>query len=84
ATSAALASGGANGPNGPGPQYQYGSGSSAKSSGGAKSYTVRKGDTLVSIARKSSCADVEDIAKMNGLKGHALKVGQALKVPVCR
>ncbi|MGA7436808.1 MAG: LysM peptidoglycan-binding domain-containing protein, partial [Luteibacter sp.] len=70
----------------PGPQYQYGSGSSSssKSSGGAKSYTVRKGDTLVSIARKSSCADVEDIAKMNGLKTHALRVGQSLKVPVCR
>ncbi|QWT21133.1 transglycosylase SLT domain-containing protein [Bacillus sp. NP157] len=94
ATSAALASGGgsgggANGPNGPGPQYSYGSGggsssSSSKGSSGAKSYTVRKGDTLVSIARKSSCADVEDIAKMNGLKGHALKVGQSLKVPVCR
>jgi membrane-bound lytic murein transglycosylase D len=89
ATSAALASGGANGPNGPGPQYQYGSGSSSsasssKGSAGAKSYTVRKGDTLVSIARKSSCADVEDIAKMNGLKNHALKVGQSLRVPACR
>jgi membrane-bound lytic murein transglycosylase D len=87
ATSAALASGGANGPNGPGPQYQYGSGSSSSSSKGtrgSKSYTVRKGDTLVSIARGSSCADVEDIAKMNGLKTHSLRVGQSLKVPVCR
>src|ERR1700754_844830 len=58
--------------------------SSKSSSGSSKNYTVRRGDTLVSIARKSSCADVEDIARMNGLKGHQLKVGQAIRVPVCR
>ncbi|NID14146.1 transglycosylase SLT domain-containing protein [Luteibacter yeojuensis] len=58
--------------------------SSKASPGASKRYTVRRGDTLVAIARKSSCADVEDIARMNGLKGHQLKVGQALKVPVCR
>jgi membrane-bound lytic murein transglycosylase D len=45
---------------------------------------VRRGDTLVGIARKSSCADVEDIARLNGLKGHHLTVGQAIRVPVCR
>ncbi len=45
---------------------------------------VRRGDTLVSIARKTSCADVEDIAKMNGLRGHQLQVGQSLRIPVCR
>ena len=50
----------------------------------SKSYTVRRGDTLVSIARKSDCADVEAIARMNGLKGHQLQVGQSLRVPVCR
>ncbi|TCV94777.1 membrane-bound lytic murein transglycosylase D [Luteibacter rhizovicinus] len=51
---------------------------------GAKSYTVKRGDTLVSIARKSDCADVEDLARMNGLKGHNLKVGQSIRIPVCR
>ncbi|MBB3228998.1 membrane-bound lytic murein transglycosylase D [Luteibacter sp. Sphag1AF] len=51
---------------------------------GSRSYTVKRGDTLVSIARKVDCADVEDIARMNGLKGHQLKVGQVLKLPVCR
>jgi len=71
ATSAALASGSP-------------SSSSKLSGSSSKSYTVRRGDTLVSIARKSSCADVEDIAKINGLKGHALKVGQSIRVPVCR
>lgn len=60
------------------------SSSSRSSSSPSKNYTVRRGDTLVSIARKSSCADVEDIAKMNGLRGHQLKVGQAIRVPVCR
>ncbi|WP_448098069.1 transglycosylase SLT domain-containing protein [Luteibacter yeojuensis] len=71
ATSAALA----NGPS---------ASSSKPSSTASKNYTVRRGDTLVSIARRSSCADVEDIARMNGLKGHQLKVGQAIRVPVCR
>lgn len=70
ATSAALASGS--------------SSSSKSSSTRSKNYTVRRGDTLVSIARKSSCADVEDIARMNGMKGHQLRVGQAIRVPVCR
>ncbi|MEX1827724.1 transglycosylase SLT domain-containing protein [Luteibacter sp. CQ10] len=72
ATSAALANG------------SSAAGGAKPSGSGSKSYTVRRGDTLVSIARKSSCADVEDIAKMNGLKGHQLKVGQSLRVPVCR
>lgn len=75
ATSSALASG---------PSSSSGSTSSRSSGSSSKSYTVRRGDTLVSIARKSSCADVEDIAKINGLKGHALKVGQSIRVPVCR
>ncbi|MET0617845.1 MAG: transglycosylase SLT domain-containing protein [Luteibacter sp.] len=72
ATSAALAGGSSS------------SSSSKPSASASKSYTVRRGDTLVSIARKSNCADVEDIARMNGLKGHQLKVGQALRMPVCR
>ncbi len=74
ATSAALANGPAS----------ASSSSRPASSSASKSYTVRRGDTLVSIARKSSCADVESIAKMNGLKGHQLQVGQSLRLPVCR
>lgn len=74
ATSAALANGPAS----------SSSSSSKPSSTASKSYTVRRGDTLVSIARKSDCADVEAIARMNGLKGHQLQVGQSLRVPVCR
>jgi len=74
ATSAALANGPAS----------SSSSSSKPSSTASKSYTVRRGDTLVSIARKSDCADVEAIARMNGLKGHQLQVGQFLRVPVCR
>ena len=57
---------------------------SKPSSSASKSYTVRRGDTLSSIARRSPCADVEDIARMNGLKGHHLTVGQAIRLPVCR
>lgn len=60
------------------------SSSSKATSGGSKSYTVRRGDTLVSIARSIRCADVEDIARLNGMKDHHLKVGQSLRVPVCR
>jgi membrane-bound lytic murein transglycosylase D len=57
---------------------------SAPSPTRTRNYTVRRGDTLVSIARKVDCADVEDIARSNGLKHHHLKVGQTLKLPVCR
>lgn len=57
---------------------------SAPSSSRTRSYTVKRGDTLSSIARKLDCADVEDIARGNDLKHHHLKVGQTLKVPVCR
>jgi membrane-bound lytic murein transglycosylase D len=74
ATSAALAGGGSS----------SSSSSRGTASSASRSYTVRSGDTLVSIARKSSCADVEDIARMNGLKGHQLRVGQSIRVPVCR
>ena len=53
--------------------------------GKAKSYVVRKGDTLATIARKSGCRDPRDVAKANGLRGpqYAIKPGQTLKLPDC-
>ncbi|BBD79674.1 transglycosylase SLT domain-containing protein [Aerosticca soli] len=49
-----------------------------------RSYTVRRGDTLSSIAHRSSCASVQDLAELNGLGRQALKPGQVLRLPVCR
>jgi len=49
-----------------------------------KSYRVRHGDTLISIVRKLHCSSVQEISEMNGLKHHGIRVGQHLKVPVCR
>jgi len=48
-------------------------------------YTVRRGDTLVAIARRTRCSQVRDIAALNGLRGpkYALKVGQKLRLPTC-
>jgi nucleoid-associated protein YgaU len=43
-------------------------------------YTVRKGDTLLSIAKKFNTTAAK-IKTLNGLKGSALKVGQILKIP---
>ena len=50
-----------------------------------KSYTVRKGDSLASIARKSGCGSQQDIAAANGLRGprYAIKPGQTLKLVQC-
>jgi phosphate transport system substrate-binding protein len=42
-------------------------------------YTVSKGDTLSSIARRNSVS-VSDLRKWNGLKGDTLRVGQVLKL----
>ncbi len=42
-------------------------------------YTVAKGDTLSSIARKNSVS-VTDLRKWNGLKSDTLRVGQVLKL----
>lgn len=48
-------------------------------------YLVEDGDTLFSIARRSSCASVEAIAKANQLRAprYALKLGQRLTIPGC-
>ncbi|MEO7073063.1 MAG: transglycosylase SLT domain-containing protein [Rhodanobacter sp.] len=47
-------------------------------------YTVRKGDTLVSIVRKLRCSSVQEVAQMNDLKHHHLKVGRTLRLPACQ
>ena len=44
-----------------------------------KSYTVKKGDTLYSIAKKFDLS-VEDLKKMNKLSSNELNVGQRLEV----
>ena len=44
-----------------------------------KTHTVKKGETLSSIAKKYGCT-VNDIKKWNGLKGNTVKVGQKLKI----
>lgn len=48
-------------------------------SGGSRTYTVRKGDTLSSIARKHGIS-VATLKKRNGLKSDKISVGQKLKV----
>jgi membrane-bound lytic murein transglycosylase D len=50
-----------------------------------RTYLVRKGDTLASIARKSGGCSVQMIGAANGLRAphYSLKPGQALKVPNC-
>ena len=44
-----------------------------------RTHTVKKGETLTSIAKKYGCT-VNDIKKWNGLKGNNVKVGQKLKI----
>ena len=49
------------------------------SSGGSHYYTVRKGDTLSSIARKHGIS-VATLKKRNGLRSDNIRVGQKLKI----
>lgn len=44
-----------------------------------KSYTVKKGDTLYSIARKNKIS-VSDLKKINSLKSNTISIGQKLKL----
>ena len=69
-------------------QASYSSGSSSSKSSGSKSsgskptvktHTVKKGETLSSIARKYGCT-VNDIKKWNGLKSNTVVVGKKLKI----
>jgi membrane-bound lytic murein transglycosylase D len=54
-------------------------------SGAAVAYTVKKGDTLVSIAERFGCKSVSKVAKLNDVKApdYAISVGQQLSVPRC-
>ena len=46
---------------------------------GGITYKVRKGDTLISLARKYNTT-VSQLMKLNGLKSHTLRIGQRLIV----
>ena len=50
-----------------------------KSGSTVKTHTVKKGESLSSIARKYGCS-VNDIKKWNSLKSNNVKVGQKLKI----
>lgn len=51
----------------------------SSSSGSTVTHTVKKGETLSSIARKHNCT-VNEIKKWNGMKSNNIKVGQKLKI----
>lgn len=48
--------------------------------GSARTYTVRAGDTLLSIARRFGIS-VEELREHNGLEGDYIRVGQHLQIP---
>ncbi len=56
-----------------------GSAKSSSSSGKTTTYTVRRGDTLSSIADRYDCS-VTELKSWNGLKGSTIYVGQKLKI----
>ncbi len=43
-------------------------------------HTVKKGETLFSISQKYGTS-VQELSKLNGMKGSGLKVGQKIKIP---
>ena len=67
------------------PKAQVNKSSSKPSSSGkqpaatVRTHTVKKGETLNSIAKKYGCS-VNDIKKWNNLKSNTVKVGQKLKI----
>jgi membrane-bound lytic murein transglycosylase D len=49
-----------------------------------KTYEVRRGDTISSIARHKGCDDAADLGRANGLRApYALKAGMRLKLVGC-
>lgn len=55
-------------------------GSSLSSAGADRVYQVQAGDTLYSLARRAGTT-VQALLGLNGLSGHTLRVGQALRLP---
>jgi membrane-bound lytic murein transglycosylase D len=49
-----------------------------------RNYKVRNGDTLIGIVHRLHCSSVRELAELNGLQHHRIRVGDVLKVPVCR
>ncbi|OCB75441.1 LysM peptidoglycan-binding domain-containing protein [Flavobacterium crassostreae] len=45
-----------------------------------KSYSVKKGDSLYSIAKKYSGVSIVDLKKWNGIRGEAIKPGMKLRI----
>lgn len=56
-----------------------------KAAGGARVYTVRRGDNLAAIARKNGCSNVREIARINNIRAPAYRIraGQKLRIPSC-
>ena len=52
---------------------------SSSKGGSGRYYTVKKGDTLSSVARKYGLT-VQKLKKLNGLRRDQINVGQRLKV----
>jgi LysM repeat protein len=53
---------------------------STKKSGGGRSYTVKKGDTLSAIASRNSTS-VAKIKSANGMSSDFLSIGKTLRIP---
>lgn len=53
---------------------------SAPASGGGRSYTVKKGDTLFGISKKTG-VKVARLMSANGLSSDMIRVGQSLRIP---
>lgn len=50
-----------------------------------RSYRVRSGDTLSSIARRNGCPGADQLARANGLRSpYVIRAGQSLKLHNCR
>ena len=56
-----------------------GKGRGARQTGGSKTVTVRKGDTLSAIAKRNGTT-VERIRQLNGIRGNNIRAGKKLKV----
>ncbi len=67
-------------PRGGGPKKSSSSKSTASNTSGAKTYTVKNGDSLWSISQKFPGVTVEKIRKWNDISGNKLKPGMKLKL----